>query len=89
MLPSVQERSLRKRRVRAILNSLASERSDNFLRHLSSLGEKMDSVISDLALDLGVYALDNEIENSSLLVSHSPAKSVLAQDAFHSCTGSG
>ena len=33
----------------------------------------MDSAISDLALDLGVFALDNEIETGRLLVARSGA----------------
>jgi hypothetical protein len=33
----------------------------------------MDSTISDLALDLGVFALDDEIENGKTLVTHSAA----------------
>jgi hypothetical protein len=33
----------------------------------------MDSAISDLALDLGVFALDDEIENGKTLVTHSAA----------------
>jgi len=31
----------------------------------------MDSAISDLALDLGVFASDNEIENGRTIVTHS------------------
>jgi len=34
----------------------------------------MDSAISDLALDLGVFALDNEIENGKALVTYSAAQ---------------
>ena len=33
----------------------------------------MDSAISDLALDLGVFALDNEIENERTIETHSAA----------------
>jgi hypothetical protein len=33
----------------------------------------MESAISDLALDLGVFALDNEIENGRTLVTYSAA----------------
>ena len=33
----------------------------------------MDSAINDLALDLGVFALDNEIDNRNTIVTHSAA----------------
>jgi hypothetical protein len=42
------------------VNSFSPHRFDNFLK---TQGGKMDSAIRDLALDLGVFALDNEIEN--------------------------
>jgi hypothetical protein len=42
--------------------------SKNSIATVWSKGDKMDSAISDLALDLGVFALDNEIENERTLV---------------------
>jgi hypothetical protein len=39
---------------------------DNLCRASSSQGDEMNSKISDTALDLGVFALDSEIENSAI-----------------------
>ncbi len=42
----------------------------------------MNSVISDLALDLGVFALDNEIENGTMLVTYlaAPTNSIREEE---------
>ena len=44
----------------------------------------MDSAISDLALDLGVFALDNEIENATTIVTHSAAPTNSIREEQHS-----
>jgi hypothetical protein len=44
-----------------------SIRFDNLCRASSSQGDDMNSKISDVALDLGVFALDSEIENNAIL----------------------
>lgn len=47
----------------------------------------MDSAISDLALDLGVFALDNEVEDRRTLVTHSAAPTdSIREEQYTLCT---
>lgn len=55
---------------------------DNFAGLQDVKETTMESTIRDLAIDLGVFALDNELENGRTLATHSAAPTTKNNTAY-------